>query len=221
MMKKFYCLFLTVIVMAGYTTTRVNGQAAILAILFGEKVANENFYISLKLGVNYSDLNGLDNSSPKLGFNWSLLGTIKLSEKIYVVPEFSILSFKGAKDIIYVSSGIDELDEIIDPPDESKMALGYIDVPIILRYKIADGFFIGTGPQVSFLTSSKNVYERTVQPEDELEYSQGSQLEWNQIDYGWAFELTYNLSNAREGKGMDVHVRYVYGFADIIENRPA
>ena len=63
-MKKITLLFLTIIMMGVYTT-RVNAQAALLVLLFGDKVASENFYFSLKLGANYSNLTGIDNTTAK------------------------------------------------------------------------------------------------------------------------------------------------------------
>ena len=46
-MKNFTLLFLTIIMMGAYTT-RVNAQAALLVLLFGDKVASENFYFRLR-----------------------------------------------------------------------------------------------------------------------------------------------------------------------------
>ena len=202
----------------GTYTTRVNAQAALLLLLFGDKVASENFYFSLNLGANYANLNGLDDSKGKFGLNFGLMATIKLSDKWYLVPEFAALSGKGAKDIQYIPSGIPELDNLMENPDASSMNLNYIDVPVILNYVVTEKLWIGTGPHFSFNTSAKNEYDIEVQPEDELEYYQGSQLEWNTFDFGWAFEVSYNLWEARAGKGLNVNFRYTLGLTDIIKD---
>lgn len=218
-MKKITLLFLTIIMMGVYTT-RVNAQAALLVLLFGDKVASENFYFSLKLGTNYSNLDGIDNTNGKFGFNFGLMANIKLSDKWFIVPEFAALSGKGAKDIEYISSGIPELDLLMGNPDASSMNLNYIDVPVILNYVVSEKFWLGTGPQFSFNTSAKNEYDIEVQPGDELDYFQESQLEWNTFDFGWAFEFTYNLWDIRNGKGLNVNLRYTLGITDIIKDNP-
>jgi hypothetical protein len=218
-MKKITLLFLTIIMM-GICTTRVDAQAALLVLLFGDKVASENFYFSLKIGGNYSNLNGLDDTKGKFGLNFGLMATIKLSDKWYLVPEFAALSGKGAKDIQYIPSGIPELDNLMENPDASSMNLNYIDVPVILNYVVTEKLWIGTGPHFSFNTSAKNEYDIEVQPEDELEYYQGSQLEWNTFDFGWAFEVSYNLWEALAGKGLNVNFRYTLGLTDIIKDNP-
>lgn len=135
-----------------------------------------------------------------------------------MVPEFAALSRKGAKDIQYIPSGIPELDNLIGTPDESQMSLNYIDIPVILKYQFASTFNIGTGPQFSFLTSSSNEYEKNVQPDDDITYFQESKLSWNTFDFGWTFELTYNLWKARDGKGLNIHARNTLGLTDILKD---
>lgn len=201
-------------------TNRANGQAALLVLLFGDKVASEKFYFSLKLGANYANLTGTENTDAKAGLNFGLLANIKLSEKWFLVPEFSALSGKGAKNIKYIPSGIPGVDALMSDANASAMSLNYIDIPVILKYQAGGRFNFGTGPQFSFLTSAENVYEKDIQADDELIYLQGSQVSWNTFDFGWAFEFTYNLWKARAGKGLNVHLRYTLGLTDIIENNP-
>jgi hypothetical protein len=216
-MRSITVLFISIFFI-GTFTSRGNAQAAIMVLLFGDKVASENFYFSLKLGANISNLSGLDEGNYKAGFNFGLLATIKFSEKFYLVPEFSALSRKGVNDIKYIPSGIPELDYLIGTPEESKMILNYIDIPVIAKYQIDKKFNIGTGPQLSILTSGKNVYVKSVYQEDNISYSQQSKLTLNDLDFGWAFELTYNLWEARGGKGMNIHARYTLGISDIIKD---
>jgi hypothetical protein len=73
--------------------------------LFGDKVASENFYFSLKVGANVSNLGGVSDLSSRTGLNFGLLSTIKLNDDFYLVPEFPPISRKGAKGIPYPGSG--------------------------------------------------------------------------------------------------------------------
>ena len=43
------------------TSNFVNGQAAILALIFGDKVASENFNLSMEIGGNFTRYSNLDN----------------------------------------------------------------------------------------------------------------------------------------------------------------
>jgi len=216
-MKKLSWLIMTMIMMSTFTAP-ANAQAALLVLLFGEKVASENFYFSLKVGGNLANVTGIDDTNMKLGLNFGLLATIKLSDKFSLVPEFAPLSQKGAKDIPYLPSGNSEVDDVIAPPDASSMDLNYIDIPIIAQYNVTDQLSIGTGPQFGILTSSNNTYEKNLPDDDQLKYSQDSQVSWNTFDAGWAFEAVFSLGNARKGKGINIHGRYVLGLTDIIKD---
>jgi hypothetical protein len=109
-MKKLLILALiTTILLPGIAYS----QAAILVLLFGDKVASENFYFSLKMGGNYSTLSGIDDASYKLGLSFGLVATIKLSDKWYIVPEFSAISNKGAEDVPLLPTGDPNLDALL------------------------------------------------------------------------------------------------------------
>lgn len=219
-MKRFRWLFVTTALM-GASATPSHGQAALLVLLFGDKVASENFFFSLKFGANFADVTGIDDTKMKLGWNFGLLANIKLSDRFSLVPEFAPLSQKGAKNIPYLPSGDPALDNLVAPPDDARMNLNYIDVPVIARYQVSERFALGTGPQFGFLTSSSNDYSKSLNDDDQLKYSQASQVSWNWFDVGWAFELMYSLGDARGGKGINVHARYTLGLLDIIKDNPS
>ncbi len=103
-MKKWTWL-LAAVMMAAHAPP-AHSQAALLVLLFGDKVASENFYFSLKVGANVADVSGVDGGSVATGLNFGLLGTIKISDKFRLVPEFAPLSRKGVKNIPYIPSGM-------------------------------------------------------------------------------------------------------------------
>ena len=218
-MKRLKWLLVTAALM-GASATPANAQAALLVLLFGDKVASENFFFSLKFGANLGDVTGIDNTEMKLGWNFGLLGTIKLSDRLSLVPEFAPLSQKGAKNIPYVPSGDAALDNLIAPPDDARLNFNYIDIPVIAKYQIADRIAIGTGPQFGYLTSASFDYDRSLNDDDHLTYSQASQVTWNKFDAGWAFELMFSLGDARGGKGINVHARYTLGLLDTVKDNP-
>ena len=216
-MKKFSLILAATFILFGHAQ-KTQGQAAILAILLGDKVASENFYFSFKLGANIGTVQGIEGVGYKPRLNFGLLANIRLTDKLFLIPEFSALSGKGAKDIPYISSGIGELDELIGESTDAHMRLNYIDMPVILRYQVKDRLHLGTGPQFGYLTSAKMVYDSNVQADDRLIYLQGSQLEWNSFDFGWTAEAMYRISKAFRGKTIDIHARYTYGITDIIKD---
>jgi len=199
----------------------VQGQAALLVLIFGDKVATENFHFGLKGGLNFANLSGIDDTGTKRGFNFGLLANIKLSERWSVVPEFAPLSQKGAKDIPYVLSGLPPVDGVINPPDESQMNLNYLDLPVVVQYRIGDRLTLGTGPAFAILLSSSNQFTRRFREEDQLVYTESSQIDWNWLDVGWSGEVRFTLIDPSQGTGVILHGRYTKGFSDIIKDNPA
>lgn len=193
-------------------------QAALLVLLFGDKVASENFYFSLKAGANLSDISGTDEGKSRVGFNFGLVANIKLSDRWSLIPEFAPLSPKGNRDVPLKSTGNPSLDALLVNPDKSKREFNYIDIPVILRYKVSDRLFIGAGPQISLLTSAQAIYQSTPIEGNPLTYERDISSELNTIDYGLVFDLMYSVSNLLGGKGVDFHLRYALGLSDILKN---
>jgi hypothetical protein len=148
----------------------VRGQAALLVLLLGDKVASEKFYFSIKLGANGTNLSGMDATNTRWGFNFGLLANIKLSEKFSLVPEFSPLSPKGARNIPLITTGDPNLDALLPNSSSTKRALNYIDIVLLGKYHFNDRISIGAGPYMGILTEATDIFKATVFEEGDLSY---------------------------------------------------
>jgi hypothetical protein len=201
-----------------FSSSAIQGQAALLVLLFGDKVASENFYFSLKAGANYSSISNLDNSKADWGLNFGLGMNIKLSDKFFLTPDFMPLSQKGVKDIDPIPTGDAELDLRLQDPSSTFRALNYLDIPVLLKYKVTDEFSISAGPLFSILLSGADTYEVDQGSDDFLRYENNIESQLNTLDYGAALELTYELADARKGKGLRIHAKYALGISDILKD---
>lgn len=218
MPKMFLSLFIALAVL--FTgTTRVNAQAALLVLLFGDKVASENFYFSLKAGANIANLSNVDGSKMRPGFNFGLLATIKLSDKFYLVPEFAPLSPKGAKNVPVTSSGNSNLDALLQNA-KGDIELNYIDIPVVAKFYLHKKFNIGLGPYLSILTGAQDKFETTADEVGDLTITNSTKSQFNSLDYGAVFEAGWSAWEARNGKGLNIHVRYTLGLNDIVKDNP-
>lgn len=82
------------------STAKVKSQAALLALIFGDKVASEKFHLSVDLGMNFASMPGLEKQNGTHGFYFGLGTFIKLNDKWALTPEFKPLSPRGAKDVL-------------------------------------------------------------------------------------------------------------------------
>jgi len=95
-------------------------------------------------------------------------------------------SYKGTKyegtEMVYN----DETFEEVSRTSSNNKKLHYIDVPILVRYKINENIDVFAGPQVSILVSAKN--------DADTQYEQGKidvKEFYNTIDFGLAFGSAY------------------------------
>jgi hypothetical protein len=217
---KFFVYILLLLSATVFMPSPAKSQAALLVLLFGEDVATENFYFSLKLGGNLSNLSGIDGTKNALGLNFGLMASIKLSDRFYLVPEFMPLSPKGAKSIPFHPTGNASLDQLMQPTTSSAMEMNYIDIPIVAKYYVTKDLGLEVGPQISILTSAKNVYRGKIKEDDDLTYENNVKSSLNTVDAGLVVGVTYSLWDARGGKGLYVHARYAYGLMDIVKDNP-
>lgn len=172
--------------------------AAFVVGSFTTAFAQQQVKFGPKAGVNFANVSGYDNSEMKTGFHVGAVAEIKFNEKFSVQPEV-VYSAQGAK---YTQS-FPILGTI-----ETSLNNDYINIPVMAKYYIVDGFSVEAGPQVGFLMKS----------ESKVEGSNGSvttdtKEDFKSTDFGVNFGLAYDLP-----MGLFVNARYNLGLSDIREN---
>jgi len=213
-MKKY---ILTSLLFLSLSSAAIQGQAALLVLIFGDKVATENFYFSLKLGATYSIIHGYEDGKNATSLNFGLVNNIKLTEKLSLIPEFLPLSSRGIKDVPVLSTGNPELDDLLVDVESSDRKLSYIDIPVLLRVKLAERFSVSAGPQISFLTGATDTYKSSLIDDVILTTELDIKSEINTIDAAAVIDLEYILVPPRGGKGVNIYVRYSKGFVDLVK----
>lgn len=160
----------------------------------------------IKGGLNSSnfrgDTDGIDFKS-RVGFNLGAFATIKLSGKITLQPEI-LYSTQGAK-AVNVSA---LYDDIIYKGDV-KFNLSYINVPVIIKYYVADKFNLEAGPQIGFLTSA-NTSTKLVGSSQSVDQDVKDSFE--SIDFGLNFGAGYDFT-----KNISAGFRYNLGLSNVFK----
>jgi len=157
--------------------------AAIFA--FGLVNAQEAKF-GVKAGLNLSNLTGdIENNSIKAGFQVGALVDIKISDNFSIQPEV-LYSMQGAKF------------------DDGKIELSYINVPVMAKFYVANGFSLEAGPQIGFLMSAK-AKEDGAGSEDIKDFLKSTDFGLN---IGAGYDLTENFN---------LGVRYGFGLSNIAE----
>tara|TARA_B100000809_G_scaffold266187_1_gene327739 strand:- start:159 stop:884 length:726 start_codon:yes stop_codon:yes gene_type:complete len=211
-MKKKRILTALIAITFSIAIQKAHSQAAILALIFGDQVASEEFNLSLELGFNFSTISNFTDIDKTNATNFGLGCNFKLSEQLYLSPSVFFLSKRKLDFSSFsLNTGNTTLDnEFINKSGNAN--LSYIDVPVLFWYEL-DKIRIGVGPQISFLTNSNLFFNG-----DDGDFKQDIKSDTNSIDYGVMASLGYALGKARKGKGLYVQARYYHGFEDVYNN---
>ena len=208
---------LLTVFLAGTACSQVRGQAALLALILGDRVATEKFHFSLKLGVTHSIIHGYDDGKNGWGFNFGLVNNIRLSEKLSLVPEFLPFAPRSIRDVPVLTTGDPNLDALLIDPESTDRKLKYIDIPVLLRWHLTERFSLAAGPMISVLTSAHDTYRSSPIDEavltTELDIASGL----NRLDVGAVIDLQYILLPPVGGKGVNLYLRYGKGFLDPVK----
>lgn len=176
----------------------------IVALLFVFGISSaQKAKFGIKGGMNISnwagDTEGMDTKS-KIGFNVGGFAEIKLSDKFAIQPEL-LYSAQGMK--------LDNMPLEIEGSDytvDSTFKLGYINVPVMFKYYVAEKFNIEAGPQIGFLTSAK--IKATVEGIGSATESVKENFE--SVDFGLNFGAGYDFT-----EHFFANVRYNLGLSNI------
>jgi hypothetical protein len=182
-MKKIIYL---VVVALGFVHT-VNAQNS------GTTVAKNDIAIGVKAGLNISNFVGDDagDANSLIGFNGGIFVELKISDKLYIQPEV-LYSTQGSKSNLLLEGNN------IDISFKTK----YINIPVMVKYNVANDFQLEVGPYVGFLVDAdaKVTFQGQSQSADAKEILKSN-------DFGVNFGFNYNFSevvffNARYAAGL-------------------
>lgn len=148
-----------------------------------------------KAGLNIANISGEDveNNDARTSFHIGAVAEIEISDKFSIQPEL-VYSAQGANT---EESGVDVT-----------MALDYLNVPVMAKYYVAEGFSLEAGPQIGFLMSAKMKAEVGGQSA-----SVDVKDNFNVIDFGLNFGAGYKLEN-----GLNFGARYNLGLSNILKD---
>jgi len=140
-----------------------------------------------ELGANVASVNG-DNAESfdsRTGINVGVHVRSAASDQVDVQAGLS-----------YSQQGADYSESMFS----GKYKLDYLNIPIMARFNVADGFVLQAGPQIGFLMSAKDEYDYEGESgeEDVKDFLKGTDFGINvgagyQFSGGFGIDATYNL----------------------------
>ncbi|WP_223033534.1 porin family protein [Hanstruepera marina] len=202
MKKLFLCAAIAV-----FGLTNVNAQ--------NEKSVDQGFSFGPKAGVNFATLTGdVEDAEMRIGFHIGGAAEYMFNQNMGLQAEL-LFSAQGAKNEYTESSSQGGVDYYLKEKEEVK--LNYINIPVMFKYYIVNGFNVEAGPQVGILASAKSEYEyeeRVTSGGNTVTDSGSAKVdiddEVSSIDFGLNFGLGYRMDN-----GLNFGARYNLGLSNI------
>ncbi|PSG88573.1 porin family protein [Aurantibacter aestuarii] len=194
---------------------------SLLIVNAQDDVSNSTTNVSfgIKAGLNLADLSGEDiaESSSKLGFHIGGVAEIMISDKFSIQPEL-IFSQQGTESTEKESGTFEGGSFSIE--EETILKLNYLNLPVLAKFYVVDGFSLEAGPQVGFLLSADLEYDyrETVTFDGETITDTESakatvKNEFKGIDFGLGFGANFKLN-----MGLNFGLRYNLGLTSIAED---
>jgi len=104
----------------------------VVAILLSTSGFAQGLDFGVKAGANFSSFSDASNVSNKTGFLGGIFAAVKFGDKLAIQPE-----------LLYSQQGAEF--------DTGKIDLNYVNVPVIVKYYLFQGFNLQAGPQFGFV----------------------------------------------------------------------
>jgi len=160
-----------------FTVTAIFGFSTIMA---------QNVNFGAKAGVNFASITGdmVDSFDSRTAFHVGFVAEIVISETFSFQPE-----------LLYSAQGADYSEEGFEA-FEGTVTLDYLNVPLMAKFYVGEGFSLEAGPQIGLLLSAKDDYGDG--EEDIKEYVKGTDFGVNlgvgyKMESGLNFSARYNL----------------------------
>ncbi len=205
-------LFLsTVIVLSSLLTAqKAQSQAALLVLIFGDKVASEKFHLSIDGGLNFARMEGVGDSEAMAGLHFGLGTFTKLNERWVINAEFKPVSLRNQTDVIPINPIADFI-----PGARTDIRTNYIDIPVLARYYYAKRFYAAAGAQISFLTMAEQETTGLLPSGAEATVIKSEKSSFSNVHFAIPFELGWVVQDTQNGQGIDLRIRYAQGVSDI------
>lgn len=161
---------------------------AAIAVFGFTNVNAQEISFGAKAGLNLASITGddTDDLDGRTAFHFGVVAEIGISDKFSVQPE-----------LLYSGQGATESFEGID----LDINFDYINLPVMAKFYVAEGFSLELGPQVGFLMSAKAKAEG--EEEDLKDFVKGT-------DFGANFGVGYKLES-----GLNFAARYNLGLSNL------
>lgn len=195
-------------------TAQAASAQALIALMFGGKIKNDNIKLGVYLGGSGSWITHADGQQPRLGLAIGAYTSFRLKPKLDLCMYIIMKSPKGARQLNYTERLVQPGDSALVGADLNR-TLTYISISPLLRYNITPSFALGFGPQIAGKFHARDNFTRSVSDGD-LSYARNVRDYIKLVDAALSFDAQYTLM---KGEGLRLNLQYNHGIFNIYNGK--
>jgi hypothetical protein len=196
-------------------TSRFADAQVLIALLFGDTLNTGKVEFGLDGGFNLVTMDGVDRAGYLTSWNLGFYFDIKLKDPSWMIHTGVIVkSPLGADHLPVYPLNDAELDSEFGGGSVTRK-LSYFNVPVMLKYRFKGHLYVEGGLQLGLLHKAVDTFKNTVPDAGDLSYKLDIKDQYHRLDAGAVVGLGYRLFR---GNGINLGVRYYYGFADVAKD---
>ncbi len=191
-----------------------SGQV-LISLIFGDALNSGKIEFGLEGGLNWSNITGMDSKDYLRTFNLGFYFDIKLNDPWYIYTGVLVKSNLGTDKL---SQNDLELLKFLEYEEigEYSQATKIFQVPILMKYRFENNFFILAGLQAGLTYNAWIEYNtETDNQETNIRYYNKDDL--NKLDVGAMAGIGYKIKE-KDDHGLSFSFRYYYGFVNVYKN---
>jgi long-subunit fatty acid transport protein len=184
------------------------------AAVFAFSFANaQDVKFGAKAGLNMTSIAGdtsdFGDVSSKIGFQVGVFAEIKISDKFAIQPEL-LYSAQGAKASYVDTYKVGGFN--VDVNVKATQKLAYLNIPVMAKYFVAEGFSLEAGLQIGFLMSANREDTKSAFGLSDTDSYDNKEL-FNSTDFAFNVGAGYDIT-----ENINLGLRYSIGLSNILKD---
>ncbi|MCB0805914.1 MAG: PorT family protein [Bacteroidales bacterium] len=210
-------LLIAVFLLSALLATQTGKSQILISLLLGDKLNSGKIEFGLTGGYGLTNMRG--DSGPDhlntffLGFYFDFL--LNQDKPWYLYTGVLVKSKVGDAGYSPYSLADPELDSVFTGGSISR-EIGYFYVPLEIKYRFQNKFFISAGGQVGLRNSATDKFRNSINNDNDLTFEKDIRENIARIDAGISGGLGYKMM---KGLGMSIGIRYYYSLVDVIKSK--
>ena len=207
-MKKFIIIFLLLF------TAKTGHSQVLISLLLGDKLNTGKIEFGLDLGYNFSRMTNFESDRTFNKFNFGFYFDFLLKDQWYINTGVLVKSNVGLNHLSENDVFILDSNTVYNSAGVYNQRISYFHVPVAVKYRFKNHFYISAGPQFALRTKAFLEYNEEVNLISTHMMVDNRDL-FTRLEVAAIGSFGYKL---KQGEGMSIGIKYIHGFTNIFKN---